>query len=260
MKQHLPADQHGKVHVVPNGVDTERFHPQVQPHLVEDRFTIGFLGTIKPWHGLESLFNAFELFHREHPNAILRIIGDGPLRETLQQSSLRNKRTSHRVFSGWVRSAARCAGHLTALDVAVAPYPSSDNFYFSPLKVYEYMAAGRAVVASSAGQLSSIIEHGRNGLLFPPGDDRQLADCLSRLAGDPQLVQQLGQAARLSALTSHSWQCVLDKILSYVNQDQVGQKLTADAKTDSMPELRFRANLNLRSHGQRVAAIREANL
>ncbi len=78
VKSHLPETEHSKVHVVPNGVDIDRFRPTFPPNSPDRHFTIGFLGTLKPWHGLESLLSAFEILHRHRPDAILRIIGDGP--------------------------------------------------------------------------------------------------------------------------------------------------------------------------------------
>ena len=69
-------------------------------------------------------------------------------------------------------------GLLASIDAAVAPYPALGHFYFSPLKVYEYMAAGRAIVASRAGQLEELLEDGAHALLCPPGDAAALAEAL----------------------------------------------------------------------------------
>jgi glycosyltransferase involved in cell wall biosynthesis len=92
------------------------------------------------------------------------------------------------------------------MDVAVAPYPDAKRFYFSPLKVYEYLASARAVVASRVGQVAAIIQHEVNGLLCPPGDAASLAAALERLHGDPALRTRLGQAARASVLEHQSWE------------------------------------------------------
>jgi glycosyltransferase involved in cell wall biosynthesis len=110
-------------------------------------------------------------------------------------------------------------GHLTSLNVAVAPYLASSQFYFSPLKVFEYMACGRAIVASSIGQLASIIDHGHNGMLYPPGDMNGLFETLLNLAERPELVETLGYAARETAIQSHSWQQVVETVLNFVRAD-----------------------------------------
>jgi glycosyltransferase involved in cell wall biosynthesis len=67
------------------------------------------------------------------------------------------------------------------MDVAVAPYPGNLDFYFSPLKVVEYLAAGLPVVVSDIGQLSHLVSHGETGWLCPPGDEVALADALEQL-------------------------------------------------------------------------------
>jgi glycosyltransferase involved in cell wall biosynthesis len=100
------------------------------------------------------------------------------------------------------------------MDVAVAPYPNHADFYFSPLKVYEYMAAGLPVVASEIGQLATLIEHDRTGLLCEPGDPVALADAIERLRQQPQLRAQLGREARETMLREHSWDAVVQRIVT----------------------------------------------
>ena len=220
VKSHLPRASHGKVHVVSNGVDTNRFRPDVPPIGSSSDFTIGFLGTIKPWHGLESLLAAFHLLHTNRSNVRLRIIGDGPMRETLRDlvSTEYSSMSSSIDWIGEVRP-VDVPSYLTSLNVAVAPYLASAQFYFSPLKVFEYMACGRAIAASSIGQIASIIDHGTNGMLYPPGDVNSLFALLMNLADKPDLVESLGYAARQTALRLHSWQHVLESVLNHVRDD-----------------------------------------
>lgn len=223
VRDHLPDSEHCKVHVVPNGVDTDRFRPGVQPHSANRHFTIGFLGTLKPWHGLESLISAFAMVQQRIPEVILRIIGDGPLRDSLNRQLLKSNPSllSSIQWMGAVQP-SEVPGQLTALDVAVAPYLDSPDFYFSPLKIFEYMAAGRAIVASSIGQLQSVIQDGHTGLLYTPGNAQQLADRICQLAKQPELISKLGRAARIEAEKSHSWRHVLETILKYVMNPRFG--------------------------------------
>jgi len=106
------------------------------------------------------------------------------------------------------------------MDVGVAPYPQKSEFYFSPLKVYEYMAAGLAVVASRIGQLSELIEDGTNGLLCPPGDALALAAAIDRLRRDPELRLSLGNAARRAVLREHTWEAVVRQVIDLA-RDQI---------------------------------------
>ena len=101
------------------------------------------------------------------------------------------------------------------MDVAVAPYPAMGDFYFSPIKLYEYMAAGRAVVASRVGQVAEIIEDGVNALLYEPGDRAGFVNCLKRLQKDNALRMELGRRAS-AACSGHTWQRNVARVLDWV--------------------------------------------
>jgi glycosyltransferase involved in cell wall biosynthesis len=104
--------------------------------------------------------------------------------------------------------------YLRAMQVALAPYPPMERFYFSPLKVLEYMASGRAIIASRIGQLERLIDHGRTGLLVEPGNAEELIRAVRRLAGDETLRADLGRQAAQEARRAHSWSQRAREILS----------------------------------------------
>ena len=199
------------VHVVSNGVDVDRFQPCQSLQDADPTLTIGFVGSLKPWHGVESLIEAFQQFADVVPNSRLRIIGDGPMRSSLENTVDRHL-ARNIEFVGAV-SPNDMPHHLAHLNIAVAPYLKSEGFYFSPLKLYEYMACGLPVIASRSGQIASLIEDGHDGLLYEPGSVEQLSAALHRLAASPSLRQRLGQAARSKVTQQHSWQQCLDRIL-----------------------------------------------
>jgi glycosyltransferase involved in cell wall biosynthesis len=202
-----------RIHVIPNGVDPSRFpSPPTTPIRSAHPFTIGFVGTLKSWHGLDVLADAFAIVRNRVPDAQLLIVGDGPERTTLEQRLSHLDAHHATTFTGAVPPQAIPA-LLESMDVAVAPYPALADFYFSPLKVYEYMAAQRPVVASHIGQLRSLIVDGTNGLFCQPGHAGSLAEQILRLHDDPGLRQQLGAAARATILGAHTWQHVVQHIL-----------------------------------------------
>ncbi|MBI3966346.1 MAG: glycosyltransferase family 4 protein [Chloroflexi bacterium] len=204
----------GRVHVVPNGVNPERFPVDQLPSRPggPETFTVGFVGTLKPWHGLPTLVDAFALLHEQDSTTRLLVVGDGPERLGLETSLTARGLLDAVHLSGAV-APEDVPGLLASMDVAVAPYPELSRFYFSPLKVYEYLAAGRPVVASRIGQLADLLVDGVNGSLCPPGDAVVLADTLRRLRADPELRARLGRNGRATVLCHHCWTGVARRIL-----------------------------------------------
>ena len=131
----------------------------------------------------------FEEFHKLQPSSRLLLIGDGPLKGELQEKARLAGLEKAVVFTGIVPH-EEIRRYLASVDVALAPYPRLDNFYYSPLKLFEYMAAGRVVVASNAGQIPQIIRHRVTGLLYEPGDRAGLLNCLCELRKDAALREE----------------------------------------------------------------------
>jgi glycosyltransferase involved in cell wall biosynthesis len=214
-----------RVHVIPNGVDPDRFPAGPRPDPGHP-FTVGFVGTLKPWHGLPALVDAFARLRARRPEARLLIVGDGPGRVALAAE----------LGARGLRAATELAGAvapdevpamLARMDASVAPYPALERFYFSPLKVVESMAAGLPVVASAVGDVPRVIEDGRTGLLVPPGDPVALAAALAELADRPQERLRIGAAARDAVLRSHTWDAVLERVLALCGADRPAARVAA---------------------------------
>jgi glycosyltransferase involved in cell wall biosynthesis len=204
-----------RVHVVPNGVDADRFSPQVKPAIFAEpgTMTIGFVGTLKQWHGLDYLIDVFDRLHRRDASWRLMLIGDGPLRETLEIGARSRGLIDSITFTGMIPS-EQMPAMLASIDIAVAPYPQLDRFYFSPMKLFEYMAAGLPIVGSAIGQVEQVIEDGVSGILARPGDIDMWVEGLTTLRHSPSLRWSLGQLARSAAIAKHSWDSVVCQILS----------------------------------------------
>jgi glycosyltransferase involved in cell wall biosynthesis len=171
---------------------------------------------LKPWHGVPGLIHGVAQANERTTDPSLRwrllIVGDGPGREDLQR--LAESLNVPAAFTGAIPP-ADVPGLLADCDAAAAPYPPDTpggDDYFSPLKVFEYMAAALPVVASAVGQIPSIIQNGRTGILVPPGEPAALANALIRLGEDPNLRERLGLAARSDAVQRFSWSGVLSRI------------------------------------------------
>lgn len=197
--------------VVANGVDVQRFAAAARATR-DGPFTVAFLGSLRPWHGLALLAEAFALLRRRGPESRLLVVGDGPGRADLERDLERRGALEATRFVGRV-PAAEVADWLGRAQVGVAPYSKSADFYFSPLKVFEYMAAGLPTVATAVGQLRQLIADGADGLLCPPGDAAAFAAALDRLRLDPALGRELGARARETALREHTWDAVVATVL-----------------------------------------------
>ncbi len=199
----------GKILVVPNGVDTERFHPEGPAAPVAGEFVIGFVGSLKPWHGIDVLTEAFGRLSAD-PRVHLLVVGQGPEARRIDALA--------QAMPGRVTRVSvdheRVPDYLRAMDVAVAPYPELESFYYSPLKVLEYMATGRAIVASAVGQVAELIDDGHTGLLVPPGDAPALTAALARVLEDSVLSERLAGNARLAARRAHTWTQRAEAILT----------------------------------------------
>ncbi|MGI8924115.1 MAG: glycosyltransferase family 4 protein [Fimbriimonadales bacterium] len=201
-----------KVTVQPNGVDPSRFPSSTAPSHPSPQFTVGFLGTLKPWHGLDVLIDAFGLLHKRRPKSRLLVVGDGPERGRSAQVIKDKGLLDDVVFVGACLP-ADVPGCLASMDVAVASNLDCPGFYFSPLKVYEYMAAGLPVVVSAVGELRELIVDGENGFLYPAGDAEALAAILEKLYSEPETRTRVGAAGRRTVQEGHTWESIVRRIL-----------------------------------------------
>jgi glycosyltransferase involved in cell wall biosynthesis len=226
LEERFPAAR-GRVRVLPNGVNPDRFPAGTEAASPAPRgvFTVGFLGTLKPWHGLGVLAEAFAALHRQAPASRLLVVGDGPERASLAADLCSHGVAAAADFTGAVEP-SQVPGLLASMDVGVAPYEEG-HFYFSPLKVYEYMAAGLPVVASRIGQLSGLIRDGVTGVLCPPGDPAALAGALDRLRLDPARCLPMGKTARAEVLREHTWDARVGRILELAGLGAVHSPLAS---------------------------------
>jgi hypothetical protein len=196
-----------RVFTVPNGVNVHRITPQPESPGAP---VVTFVGTLKPWHGVDVLLRARAQAHKDWK---LRIIGDGPMRAELDD--LARSLGIDVDFRGAVAPDA-IPQHMAGTAIGVAPSPAMDtdsDQYFSPLKVYEYMAAGLPVVASRVGQLPEIM--GESAYLVPPSDPEALAEALDALVANPVERARVGSDNRRQAEREHSWTGTVDHILAH---------------------------------------------
>ena len=211
-----------KITTVPNGVDTQKFHPGVDGQMIRKKFglvgktVLGFSGAFAPWHGLDFLFEMVSKFMQNNPDmrdktALLLVGSEGPY------FTMPDLAGGYMVKTGYVPYDDMPA-YLAAVDIFVAPYPRIEPFYFSPLKIFESMAMGKPVLASAQGQIRELITDGVNGFLYPPGDMSCLLHKLDLVINDHELRRRLGHAAREKIVRNYTWENNAHAVLNLCQQ------------------------------------------
>ena len=205
----LPRD---RVLEVEWGADTAQFRPSAPGDIAWRRhqgaMTAIFAGAFRAWHGAAQLVDAIRILRGRGIDRIEAVlVGDGPERGAVQE---RARGLAGVVFTGGVAH-ERMPAALAAADAGVAPFdierhpPLQLGFYWSPLKIFEYMASGLPVVAPALPRLRTLVADGREGVLYEPATPEALADALASLL-DPERRKQMGRAARERAEREYSWQ------------------------------------------------------
>jgi len=207
----------GRVVVAPMAVDAERFTPTgddtrrrlgIDPAAV----VVGWCGSFRPFHGLDHLLAAFaDAAAAAAPGLHLLLVGDGALRRDLEATAAAAGLGGRVSFAGSIPH-AEMPSYLRAMDIAVVSSDGGGGFHYSPLKLREYAACGRAVVAPDEGELAGLGAHGFLRL-HPPGSRGELAAALAELAADPARRTDMGRRASDHARRHWTWQAQLDLVM-----------------------------------------------
>lgn len=197
-----------KIFVIPNAVDEAKFPIDNDSNLeirreysLEDKMVIGYVGSFLQWHGVDLLLESFEAAIKSRPDARLLLIGDGPTFGAIRKRVEGNGLKDFIIFTGKV-SHEKVASYIQAMDICVIP---DSNAYGSPMKLFEYMASGKAVVAPRLLPMEDVIKNGDNGILFDPGSKSALSASLELLINDNTARNRIGRSARTAVLGNHTW-------------------------------------------------------
>jgi glycosyltransferase involved in cell wall biosynthesis len=190
--------------VLPNAADTTRFDPdRADAGRVRAKYNlggavVGWSGILRDWHGVDLLLDAC----RRLPTVTLLLVGDGPARSAIERRAAAYDLSKRVVLTGRVAH-AEMPEYIAAMDVAVVA--DDRTLVASPMKLAEYMAMERAVVAPDVENLRELIEHERTGLLFDRGQPAALADAVQRLLQDNELRARLGRCGRARIIKTRTW-------------------------------------------------------
>ncbi|MEQ8767386.1 MAG: glycosyltransferase family 4 protein [Planctomycetota bacterium] len=209
----IPAE---RIDVVPNGADLvepsreERERIRSELGFEPEHRVIGFVGAFNRFHGIENLVSVIPELLAHEPKLRFLLVGGGGDREPAVQTAA--NRHPEVLATGRVQP-ARVRELLLAMDVGVAPYSQQADFYFSPVKVFEYLAAGIPVVGPALGQIAELVDHGRSGLLYgEPGTKPLLESLLQAARLSEEEVQAFGDAARETIRSSYTWRHAAQRV------------------------------------------------
>lgn len=214
-----------RVLVAPMAVDLERFHPGVSGDSVRERhgligyFVVGWSGSFRKFHGLELVLDALEKLGAARAGLKLLLVGDGQERGVLEQQAASRGLGNHLVFTGAVGH-EEMPNYVAAMDAALVIARKGEAFHYSPLKLREYMACGRATVLPRIGELGREFSADGEALFYAPGDTGELACQISRLRSDSALRAKLERAASLRMSAAGSWMTQVDRAMARLGAHQ----------------------------------------
>ena len=185
-----------RIVVTSNGVNEEEFRivpPEKRPVLPKQFGlgpVLGFVGYVRAWHGLPQIVDLLAQ-DRDFANANLMVVGDGPGRAALEARA-QELGVADRVWVTGLVAREGLAAHISCFDIALQPEVTA---YASPLKLFEYMALSRAIVAPDAPNIREILTHQEDSLLFEPNSPKSLGDAIRLLVRDAGLRARLGAGA-----------------------------------------------------------------
>ncbi len=222
IKQGIPKE---KILVSFNAINTNKFNPDVvqnsstirQKHNIpENAIVAGFSGTFGLWHGVQQLTAAAEriLSQKFDLPVYFLFIGNGLLKKDAENAL---SKFTNAIFTNEVPY-SEIQNYLGACDILVSPQiknPDGTKFFGSPTKIFEYMATGKAIVASDLDQIGEILTDQQTALLSKPNDVEDLTTKITALIKDKELRHKIGQNAATEALKKHTWNQRVHHFIKY---------------------------------------------
>lgn len=192
-----------RIMIVPNGINVDRFDQALDLQAaktalgLQEKLVLGFTGFVRDWHGLDKVIAMLALEGQgikstPKSNRHLLVVGDGPARAQLEQQAAMLHISDRVTFTGVV-SRDQVAGYIAAFDIALQPAVVG---YASPLKLFEYLALGKAIVGPAQPNITEILTDGYNAVLFDPEHTDGLPVAIDRLCTDLGLRQEVEENAR----------------------------------------------------------------
>jgi glycosyltransferase involved in cell wall biosynthesis len=218
-----------KLHLVPNGVDHHAFQPrsadqglQAQFHL-QERVVVGFVGSFNFFAAVEAFANMVQAVCAHQRQVVFLFVGRGESGEQLRRTGERRGLSDHLLFAGAVDH-EQVPRYLSVMDIVVCPYRGDYLFYNSSMKLLEYMAMGKATLATAQGQIKEVVHDGYNGMLLEPGDMVMMEHKLLALIENADLRRQLGSNARRTIEDQWTWDIQVSRLVKVLQLAVEGRR------------------------------------
>lgn len=210
-------------------VNTELFNPHApsgyvfSKHNIKNRKVILYMGSFAPWHGVEDIIDAAKIVKDKLKNVVFIMVGTG-----IDMIHYRKKISHHNLEDYFIFTGAidyeLVPSYICTADITLAPFNPAKSklmqkhgFYFTPLKLFEYMACGKPVISTSVGNVENIIKDGVTGILIPPANPAILAENIIKLTSDEALCKTLGLNARKIVEAKYSWKNHVNVLVNIFN-------------------------------------------
>jgi glycosyltransferase involved in cell wall biosynthesis len=217
LKEHLHSNWNidaSRLTVLPCAADVQAFKPNEGSEAIRKSLglttepVVMWVGGFYPWHDLGLLLESFTLILQRRGDARLVLVGEGQTRSSVERI-VQQEGLGHAVIFTGAIAHSTVPEMLSIADVAVVssvPVPARRGGTGTPLKLFEYMAAGKAIIATASDETAEVLHDGHNGFLVEAGDAQGLATAILTLVEHPEERERLGRHARQQAIEMHSWE------------------------------------------------------
>lgn len=217
-----------KIYVIPNAFDPKKFNssmygPEIKKKFgLEDKFVIGFVGSFVNWSNLDSLVYTFSEISKNGRDAHLMLVGDGPMMDTLKRMVNDENIDDKVTFTGSVKH-DDVSEYIAAMDICLIP---KSNEYRSPVKLFEYMAMAKTVIAPRLEPIEKIITNGENGILFEQNDSDSLKNAIYYLMENDEERKSIASMAHKTVMNNYTWQENAKKVIDIYYMHQQAMNYT----------------------------------
>lgn len=221
-----------KILISPMGVNPELFaNNTLKPadlrleFQFENKLILGWIGSFRAFHGIKQVIKAFNKVVLEFPEVRLILVGDGVERKDAELLVKRLNIQEKVLFTG-KKQYLEIPAYLSLFDIAIVSARRAEGFHYSPLKLREYWAAGKAVIAPRAGEILENFENDRDLKLFTPGDIEDLGKAMVELIKDKNKRKVLGSNGKAKVFQTGTWEVELNKLLRYLEENECYERET----------------------------------